>query len=111
MNASAKALQQGGLLGAGTARLSFSRESLCILLLLFCVMTSAIGVIFVKDYTRCTIAAIQKNYAQAQTLNLEWRQLLLERGTLATQARVQHLAQQWLGMTYPAPRAVILVKP
>ena len=44
-------------------------------------------------------------------LNIEWRQLHIERSTWAAHARVEQLARDKLSMGVPAPQDIEIVKP
>jgi len=54
------------------------------------------------------------NYQDLQTsqgtLHVEWSKLLLEQSTWSTQTRIQHIAQQKLGMEVPVPEKINMVR-
>ena len=110
MNAAAKALAEG----------SFSREYVFsrlhsgvvirLILLVTLVLSSAFAVIYVKDMNRRLFGEVQYLQYSRDRLHIEWGQLLLEQSTLATQSRVQSVAQQQLDMIVPQQRDIIIVQ-
>jgi cell division protein FtsL len=53
------------------------------------------------------LQALQRN---ANELELEWQQLLLEQSTLSAKALIDQVARTRLGMTVPEPTEVIYVE-
>ena len=69
--------------------------------LAFAVLITAFGVILVTNMTRGLTAKQNDLMAEEDRLNIEWRHLLLEQGTLADHSRVASLAMDKLHMARP----------
>ncbi|MFM8455068.1 MAG: cell division protein FtsL [Gammaproteobacteria bacterium] len=71
-------------------------------LLLFCTLVaSAISLVYTKHLSRILYAKLENLQIKKDDYHIEWSQLLLERGTIASDARVEALAHHKLGMSYP----------
>lgn len=89
--------------------ISISRTMLINASLTLAVILSAFGVIYVKDLNRRLFIQYQNlQQAQAQEMS-RFSKLLLEQSTWSTQARVQRIAQQDLGMQLPTTANTVLV--
>ena len=71
------------------------------ILLSVAVLVTAFAVILVTNMTRGLTAKQNDLMADEDRLNIEWRQLLLEQGTLAEHSRVASLAMDKLQMGRP----------
>lgn len=117
MNATAKALAASGVIASKgvcqsrRAGIAMSNAVLIVLLLLMSVWFSAFGVVYVKDINRQLVNDLQNLHQAQDALQVEWGQLLLEQGTLSTQARVQRIAHNRFDMVIPRPKAVEIVTP
>jgi cell division protein FtsL len=67
--------------------------------------------VYAKHQSRKLFVELQALGYEKDTMDVEWGQLQLEQGTLTTQGRVEQAARTRLGMTSPAPDAVVIVKP
>lgn len=110
MNAAARTLAQGSLFRGDYHRLAITREWLLITILAVVVLCSAMAVVYVKNTERSVFSDLQSARRDASHLQVEWGQLLLERSTLATPARVQKIAQSKLGMSLPNPKNVEIIR-
>lgn len=70
-------------------------------LLTVAVLVTAFAVILVTNMTRGLTAKQNDLMAEEDRLNIEWRHLLLEQGTLAEHSRVASLAMDKLQMARP----------
>ena len=70
-------------------------------LLTVAVLVTAFAVILVTNMTRGLTAKQNDLMAEEDRLNIEWRHLLLEQGTLAKHSRVASLAMDKLQMGRP----------
>ena len=70
-------------------------------LLTVAVLVTAFAVILVTNMTRGLTAKQNDLMAEEDRLNIEWRHLLLEQGTLAERSRVASLAMDKLQMARP----------
>lgn len=73
------------------------------------VVLSALSLIYVTNTTRTLNASIQQSIYEQNKLQVQWGQLLLEKSTLTIQTRVQHVAEQELGMLVPDHKSVMIV--
>ncbi len=74
------------------------------------VLASALSVVYVKDLNRRSVSDLQIAQHQRDELQTEWSQLLLEQSTWSTQALIQKVAQEKMGMEVPPPDKMIMVK-
>ncbi len=79
-------------------------------LLTLSILASAFGLIYLKDYNRRLFIHFQKLQNTAQQYQVTKGKLLLEQSTWSTQARVQKIAQQRLGMVAPKSNTNIIVE-
>lgn len=82
----------------------FKRHAFVLLLALF-VLGSALSVVYVSHLQRLQIAALDRLQQERDTLDIEWRHLLLEENALAEHTRIEYLARKELGMLRPSYRA------
>lgn len=109
MNAAARLVHQGGLSRHLLLTRLLSRRQAVILALAISVIMSAFGVVYVTQASRLLHAAYQRNLAEQNHLHALRSQLLLERGALMMQARVQHIAENKMGMIVPDHQSVVVV--
>lgn len=74
-----------------------------------CVLISAFGVVYSKHVTRQLFTQLQSLEQEAEALQIEWRQLLLERGTWAADARIERIAKERLDMRVPEPHQIVIM--
>ena len=83
-----------------------------VVILVAIMFASAIAVVVVKDQYRQSFIALQQWHIQRQKLQVEWRQLLLEKTTWANYGRIEQVATQQMNMQVPAAKdSRILVIP
>lgn len=80
------------------------------LLLAIIVLLSGLAVIYLADINRRLAISVEEATNAQNQLHLDWGKLLLEQSTWATQARVQSIAAQQLGMQTPASNQIVMVK-
>lgn len=102
MNAAAKVIQQGSLFQGQWEKVQFSKQLLLQMTLLFCLLMSALSVVYVIHLHRVTCGQTQQIEKSTHQLQLQWGQLLLEQASLETPARVERLAKEKLHMVFPA---------
>ena len=88
----------------------FSSSGICFLTLIMAVFISAFAIIYVKDLNRHLFSELQAMQMVSQQIDVEWGQLRLEQSAWSTQARVQQIAQDHLGMESSALRTIRVVK-
>lgn len=74
------------------------------------VFSSAMGVVYCKHQSRQLFTKLQNLQQEIESLQVEWSQLLLEQGTWAADARVEHVARERLQMHLPEPSEVVVIK-
>ena len=77
------------------------RMPLVALGLLLAVVVSAIGVVYTAHRSRELFRSLEQARRDQNEIQIEWRQLLLERSTLASHARVEAIADKELQMKLP----------
>lgn len=92
MNGTASALLLGAALTAG-------------------IVGSAVAAVDARHQARQLFIELQALNRARDELNIEWRQLQIERSTWAAHARVEQLAREKLQMAVPAPGEIEVVKP
>ncbi|OGT35105.1 MAG: cell division protein FtsL [Gammaproteobacteria bacterium RIFCSPHIGHO2_12_FULL_37_14] len=110
MNAAARLVHQRALTRHLVFTHLFSRRQLILLILVFAVLLSALGLIYVTHTTRVLHANYQRNLAEQTQLQIQQGQLLLERSTWLVQARIQQIAEQQLGMVIPDHQSVVIIR-
>lgn len=76
-----------------------------------CVLGSAVAVVTTKHLNRNLHIQLQKLQQEQDALHVEWSRLLLEQGTLGSDARVEQIAREKLGMTLPKPEQIKVIRP
>lgn len=109
MNAAARFLNQGALSRSWVVSVILSRIQFPVLLLIVSVVVSALSVIYVANTSRTLTAGIQQTLSERDQLHVQWGQLLLEKSSWITQARVQNVAEGQLGMMLPDSKSVVIV--
>jgi cell division protein FtsL len=72
---------------------------------------SAVAAVHARHEARQLFIELQGLNRTRDELNIEWRQLQIERSTWAAHARVEQLARDKLSMGVPQPGAIEVVKP
>jgi cell division protein FtsL len=75
------------------------------------VVGSAVAAVHARHEARQLFIELQGLNRVRDELNIEWRQLQIERSTWAAHARVEQLARDKLSMGVPRPGAIEVVKP
>jgi cell division protein FtsL len=109
MNVAVKAINQTTLLSNRFAVALFAKTQLVIIALIFAVLVSALGVVYVKDNNRRLLSELQTLQNLRSNLHIRWSQLLLEEGAWTAAARVQKIAGQKLNMILPVAKSIILI--
>lgn len=78
--------------------------------LLLAVLVSAIAVVSMTQSTRNLIAKQDALLEQRETLEVEWRNQLLEENALSEHSHVESVARQSFGMVRPTSKNEVIVK-
>ncbi|MGA9335766.1 MAG: cell division protein FtsL [Rudaea sp.] len=81
-----------------------------LLMLLFAVIVSAIGVVYARQQNRILFGELTRLTAQQDELNTEFGRLELEQATWAEPNRIEQIARGQLGMVSPGPAETVVVK-
>ncbi len=73
-------------------------------------LVSALFVVKTAYQTRQLYSALQETRAERDRLSIEWGRLLLERGALAADLRIDAMARTNLEMTPPSPEQTRLME-
>ena len=110
MNAAAKFLNRGSVSRQGALTVFFTRTQRILSLFLFMIFMSAFSIIYITNTARDLHANLYQSRSEFSRLYGQQGQLLLERSTLAMQARVQRAAETTLHMIVPGHQAVVLIR-
>ncbi len=91
--------------------MSAVRMLLLVMALAAAVVGSAVAAIDARHQARQLFIELQGLNRDRDELNVEWRQLQIERSTWAAHARVEQLARDKLFMSVPDPARIEVVKP
>lgn len=75
------------------------------------VVGSAVAAVDARHQARQLFIELQVLNMARDELNVEWRQLQIERSTWAAHARVEQLARDKLSMSVPDPASIEVVRP
>jgi cell division protein FtsL len=73
------------------------------------IVISSFSFVYVTNQTRYYYQKLQYAQMRENALDVQWGQLLLEQSTWATQARIQRIAEQRLGMQAPKAKKVVII--
>lgn len=108
MNAAVKTFQHE--IHRAPITLSIHKPGVGTLLLILIVLLSGLSVIYLADINRRLAIDVENATTIQNQLHTEWGKLLLEQSTWSSQARLQGLAAQKLGMQAPTPKQIVIVK-
>lgn len=74
------------------------------------ILVTAICVVYVSFQSRSVFIGWQETLQQAEQIDVEWGQLILEKNTLASYARLQGIAEKKLGMVEPKGQRIEIIK-
>lgn len=82
----------------------------CLVLLVLCVMGTALGVIVSAFENRRHLAELETLHADARDMQVLWGQYLVEKSTWAAYGRIHDMALNGLEMQAPRPDQITVVK-
>lgn len=80
------------------------------LILALLITVSALGVTLITHKSRALNAAREELLREQNSLEMEWRHLILEERVLVDAERVEQLAGEKLNMRHPDPRQSVMVR-
>lgn len=87
-----------------------SANTAVFLLALLLLQVSALGVIYSTYKNRQLFSSLEELRSGAEEMQVSWRQLLLEKSTLASFDHVMTVAQGELAMAVPNPEKIIILQ-
>lgn len=78
-------------------------------IVLLAVVASGVGVVYVKYLSRKHFVQLEGLRLEREKLDVEWGQLQLEVGSVATHSRVERAARKRLQMSLPGVDEVVVV--
>jgi cell division protein FtsL len=109
MNSAAKMFNQGVISRSWVVSVILSRTHFMTVALVLTILTSALAIVYVTNASRSFNANVQQVLAQREQLHIQWGQLLLEKSSWVTQARVQQTAEHDFGMAIPTKKSVVII--
>jgi cell division protein FtsL len=82
-----------------------------LMLLTFAVLGSGIAVVYARQQHRQAYVELTRLQKQRDELNIEFSRLQLEQATWAETNRIEQVATERLGMSFPATPELIVVQP
>ena len=82
-----------------------------IFLLSLAVLASGIAVVYARQQHRQAYVQLTRLQKQRDELNIEFSRLQLEQATWAETNRIEQVATERLGMSFPAQSELLVVKP
>lgn len=89
--------------------LPLTRQAVVLIVMVASLLLSAFGIIYLKDLNRRLFIQAEHIKQQQIMASEAWSRLLLERGTLVAQPRIQKIAEEKLGMHIPSRQEIQLV--
>ncbi len=109
MNAAARFLSQSTVSRTWVISVLLSKIQFSTLILTAAVLVSSLSIIYVTNTTRTLNAGLQQIFTERDQIHVQWGQLLLEKSTWMTQARIQNVASKKLGMIVPNSSTVKII--
>jgi cell division protein FtsL len=78
--------------------------------LIFSILLSSLFVVIVTNEARINFQNLEQAHSQQDQLKTQYGQLVLEKSTLLTQARIEKLAQNQLQMSLPKAKKMVVLK-
>lgn len=109
MNAAARLMSQGSLSRGWVVSTILAKTQASVPILFLAVLVSALSMVYVTNTSRTLTASIHQAQLERNQLHVQWGQLLLEKSTWVTPARVQQIAEKDLQMVTPDDASVVIV--
>lgn len=110
MNAAAKAINQSNFFTGQLFDMRLSKQLCFLLSVLLVVLVTALAIVYTTNEHRISFSQLQRLEQQANQLQLQWGQLILEQASLATPARVERLAVEKLQMRLPVDKETFVLR-
>lgn len=111
MNAAARAIKQNNFFNSSNLfKITLTKNCYYILLLLVIILANGLTIVYTTNKYRLCVSELVTLQQQAQSLQLQWGQLLLEQTSITSPARIESLALNKLNMIYPDPPKILTIK-
>lgn len=108
MNAAAKALHQSNFFHGHLSEIRFSLMQWLQIVLFLSVLINALVVVYTTNQYRMNLSQLEHANHEANTLQLQWGQLLLEQASMSAPSRVQERAEDALKMVTPNSKQTVV---
>jgi cell division protein FtsL len=108
MNAAAKALHQSSFFHGHLSEIRFSLMQWLQIILFLSVLMNALVVVYTTNQYRMNLSQLEHANYEANTLQLQWGQLLLEQASMSAPSRVQERAEDVLKMVTPNTKQTVV---
>ncbi len=109
MNTAARLVGQSSLTRSWVISAILAKTQFSLVILVASVVVSALSVVYVTNNARSINAGIQQALVERNNLHVQWGQLLLEKSTWVTPARVEKIAEKEMSMVIPDSKSVVIV--
>jgi cell division protein FtsL len=110
MNAAARLISQSSVSRSWVVSVILSKVQFSLLTMVTAVLVSALSIVYVTNTSHNLTASIQQTLVERNQLHIQWSQLLLEKSSWITSARIQHVAESSLNMVTPDRKSSVIVK-
>jgi len=110
MNSAARLLNQSTISRTWVVSIILTHVQYSVITLFLGVLVSALSIIYVTNMSRGLNANLQRAMAERNQLHIQESQLLLEKNTWGTQARIQSVATDKLAMEVPTQHSLVIIK-
>lgn len=83
--------------------------NIVLILLAVTVVASAVLVAYQRQESRRLFYALERLNSERDEANIEWGRLKLEQATWSENSRIEQIARQDLGLTFPEPEQVVVI--
>ena len=88
-----------------------SLRNFILTILIFAVLGTGIAVVYARQEHRQAYVQLTRLLRERDEINIEFSRLQLEQATWAETNRIEQVATERLGMTFPQPAELVVVKP
>ncbi len=82
----------------------------CNAILLLAIVASAVGYVSARHQSRKLFTELEQLTREQDEQQIEWGRLQLEQATWAEDSRVEQIARERLGLDFPKPEGVVVIK-
>lgn len=109
MNTATKVLDGAALFRGNITQIRMTKQGCILVALVLAMLISALLVVYIKNEQRTLFSRLQQLRSQANQLQVERGQLLLEKTSLATPFRLHQIASEQLNMHLPRHKQTLIM--